>query len=283
MSTIGTALKLVLGCEDTLGKVLAGSTGKGVRALFEEAGGSISKFVHLTDNEVRAFEAANELATDVFAKAKVDKNVIKGIQKEGGNYSAYYQKLVKMAEAAKAEGGLTPDALKKIFGENIEKNADDIVAAAAKSGETAVVEEGAKGGIKALGSKIGSFLKGKGGTIAIGLSVLFELPSIFQAFKNGDGGQQIGRSVLNIGGCAAGAAAGAAIGSIIPVAGTAVGAVVGFLAGALGGMAGSFVAQKAGNALFGESIEDQKEAAAEKLAEQQEAIARNPYAMNTVA
>lgn len=88
--------------------------------------------------------------------------------------------------------------------------------------------------------------------IGIIVSSLFEIPDIMDAFKNGDGGQQVGRSALKVAGTTLGTAIGGALGTLIPIPGlgTLIGAVVG---GWLGGLAGEFL----GNAIFGKSIKDQ--------------------------
>lgn len=284
MGTIGTALKLILGCEDSLGKVLAGSTGQGAKTLFRNAEGKglkkVANFIHLTDKEVKLFDQSHALASDLFSKSGVDKKALKAIQKDGKNFKSYSQKIVEMFKASKAEGGLTKGKVAEIFGDSI-KNPEAIEKAALKAAETET-EAVAKTGLKGLGSKIGKAFKGKGGTIGIALTALFELPTLIQAFKNGDGAQQVGRSSFNIAGGAAGAALGAAIGSVIPVAGTAIGGAIGLLAGIIGSIAGYSLADKAGTALFGKSIEAKKEEAAEKTAEQQEALA-SQYKVNTLA
>ncbi len=282
MGAILRLTKMALANEDSLGKVFAGSSGRGIRTLLNEssAGGTIKgldrfkNFVNLTETEVKNFDKAVNLASDVFNKKSVGKSVLKEIKKDGskfgGSYKSYNQKLVNMYNAA-SDGSLDGTKLSKIFGKEIQ-NADDIAKSAVKAAKETGLESGIKAaektGLKGIFSKAGKFLKGKGGSIAIALSVAFEIPEIIKGFKNGDGIQQIGRSGINLAGFAGGAAAGAAIGSVIPVAGTAVGAVIGGLCGIIGGMVGGAVSEKVGTSIFGKSIAEQKEEVAEQQAQQ---------------
>jgi hypothetical protein len=85
--------------------------------------------------------------------------------------------------------------------------------------------------------------------LGILISAAFEIPDIIDAFKNGDGMQQLGRSACKVAGATAGAAIGGALGSFLGPIGTLVGSAVG---GWLGHKVGGFI----GNALFGKSIKD---------------------------
>ncbi len=289
MGTIYSFLNLALAQEDNFGKVLAGSTGKNAKELWKNSAqganntrGRISNFIKATDAEVLKLDKSMSLASDVF-----DKGTLKAIRKSGKTNKEFYTKLVdlfsdpknikeddiakllkdsnitqvkeskgiikKITSAIRGDKAvvnsaddITAKAMQKL-GDVVKTSADDAVAGSAKAG---------KGFLKSL--------KGKGGSLGIALSVLFEIPEIVKAFKNGDGMKQVGRSTISVAGFSAGAAAGAAIGSVIPVAGTAVGALVGGLCGIVGGMIGGSISNKIGNALFGKSIADKKQ-------EQQEA------------
>ncbi len=283
MGAILRTIKMALANEDTLGKVLAGSGGKNIKQLIKESASVVNaegvtsslkgyarfnNLVNLTQDQVVNFDKAMNLASDVFSKNTVGKDLIKTLKADSKTLGAYNNKLVQLYEQA-SKGTLSKDKLIEIFGNKISGKADDIIAAVGKSTGKEAAEEVAKSSVKGLPGKIGKFLKGKGGSVAILLSVVFELPEIIKGFKNGDGVQQIGRSALNIGGFAAGAAAGAAIGSVIPLAGTLVGGLIGGLCGIVGGMAGGAISDKLGKAIFGESIASKKE----KAAEQQQAMA----------
>lgn len=297
MGSVSTFLNLALGQEDTFGKVLGGSTGKGARTMWREAKASstglpetFSNFVNLSKENVEKFDKNMNLAQDLF-----DKKTLKALRKSGKTNKEFYNKLIDLCDSN--GGKLSKENVLKFLKENkisqvkesrgffgtlkgivtgnkaemrsIDKIAESVAAkSAAKSAETTAEKSIIKGG-----SKLFKSLKGKGGTLGIILSVGLEGIDIFKAYKNGDCAKQVGRSAINLGGFAAGAAAGAAIGSIIPVAGTAVGGIVGgicgFVGGALGGSAASWIGKK----IFGESIADQKEEAQEqqeKLAEEQQ-------------
>lgn len=287
MNTVSKFLNLALGQEDSFGKILGGSSGKGMRTMWKDAGANglkgtakFSKFVDLADQHVKEFDKAMNLASDVFNKKTLGKDTLKALKKESKTNKAFAQKIVELYKQASSKT-LTPESLKKIFGNTISSKADDIAASAVKSLEKTATETTGKG----IG-KLFKSLKGKGGTLGIIFTVAFELPELIKAFKNGDGLQQIGRSSFNIAGFAGGAAAGAAIGSVIPVAGTAVGAIVGGLCGLVGGMAGGAVTSKIAESIFGKSIADKKEELAQKqqksLAQQQQlAQSYNPNMFNT--
>lgn len=166
----------------------------------------------------------------------------------------------------------------------VKNGADDLAGAgakvAAKTGIFAKAGAAISKKVPALG-KIASKLKGKGGSIAIAISLALEIPTIIQAFKNGDGLQQLGRSAIGMGGMAAGAAIGSAIGSIIPGAGTVIGGLIGGALGIVGSIFGGEAAKKAGDAVFGKSIQEQKDEAAEAQAEQAEAVAAQPASTST--
>ena len=88
------------------------------------------------------------------------------------------------------------------------------------------------------------------------ITAAFEVPAVVKGFNNGDGMRQIGRSGLKVGGIMGGFAAGAAAGSVIfPGAGT----IVGGLCGIAGAILGEKAASATGNAIFGKSIEEQKQ------------------------
>lgn len=87
--------------------------------------------------------------------------------------------------------------------------------------------------------------------IGIVISSLFEIPDIVDAFKNGDGMTQLGRSTVNVAATTIGAAIGGALGSLIPIPG--LGTVLG---SAVGGWLGNKVGKFFGNLLFGKSIKD---------------------------
>lgn len=277
ISTAYDFAKLTLAQEDAFGRVLAGATGKGGKTLWKTAkqadGSTISNFIKAASKEVDAFEKTMDLTSSAF-----DKSTIKAIKKAGKNNKDFYQKMTELfskgnvdEKAVKSfleKNGITEvtqktgffkkigNLFKKGGSEAVIKSTDDIAKSAVNG-----LDDVAKAATKSS-KGIFSKLKGKGGTIGIALTAIFELPIIVKAFKNGDGLQQIGRSTLNIGGFAAGAAAGAAIGSIIPGAGTAVGAVIGGIAGFVGGMLGGSIGDKVGEKIFGKSIESQKEEAA---------------------
>ena len=276
MKPIGKSVKMALANEDSLGRVLVGSTGKGIKTIAKEAASSgetksqvFKNIVNLTEQEVKRFDEAQSLASDVFNKKAIGKDLYKSIKKDGKTAKSFSNKMVELYDAAKS-GDLDGSKINKIFGKEL-SNADDLAKAALKSVKKEAAEEAAEGavkvatksGIKGIFSKAGNFLKNKGGTIAIFLNIAFELPELIKGFKNGDGLQQVGRSSFNIAGCAAGAAAGAAIGSVLPIAGTAIGGIIGGLCGIAGSMIGATVANKAGNAIFGKSIADQKAESAE--------------------
>ncbi len=293
MGTISTFLNLALGQEDSFGKVLAGSTNKNAKVLWKEAGSEglkgtkrFAKFVENASEQVGRFDRTMNLASDVF-----DKQTIKAMKQTAKTNKNFSTTMLNLFEKI-SKGEIKPDDIaaevKKLINTDTaakmanKLNVDDVAAKAAEklvtkqsSGQIGKIlasnaDNVAVDAAKASKKGIFNSLKGKGGTIGIVLTVAFELPEIIKAFKNGDGVQQIGRSTLSVGGFAAGAAAGAAIGSVIPVAGTAIGAVVGGLAGIIGGMVGGAAANKAGEAIFGKSIAEQKEEQAEK---QQEALA----------
>lgn len=85
--------------------------------------------------------------------------------------------------------------------------------------------------------------------LGIVISSLFEIPDLVDAYKNGDFGAQVGRSVLNVACSTAGMAIGAALGSCLGPVGTVIG-------GFLGGMIGSAIGKGLGRLLFGKSIKD---------------------------
>lgn len=295
MGTVLTFLNLALGKEDSFGRVLAGSTGKGAKTLWQEAGSGgakgfkkVSNFVHLADTHVENFDKNMNLASDVF-----DKGTLKALRKSGKTNREYYNKVIDFVknphskeEIAKflKENGINEvkesrglfKSIKAFFtGKKATiSSVDDIAKNAAQNLEKALGKDAGKaaeGALKSTKGLKGLFkgLKGKGGTIGIILSVGFEAIDMIKAIKNGDPLQQLGRSSFNLAGFASGAAAGAALGTLIPipVAGSAVGAVVGGLCGFIGGMLGGAVAGKAGEKVFGKSIADKKEEAAEKQAE----------------
>ncbi len=268
MGTIGTVLKLALAKEDAFGRVLAGSTGRGIRTLVKDAkaaklageGGIFKNFAKLANTEVDTFTKLGENID----KLNIDKATLKSLKKSSGNMKTFWKNMQRVIDGedvskvfTKASAETTEALAKKM----VKGGADDLIEAtaetAAKKGIFAKAGEAITKKIPALGK-----LKGKGGTIGILLSLAFEIPSIIQAFKNGDGPQQIGRSALNLGGAAAGAAAGAAIGSIIPGAGTVIGGIIGGALGFVGSIFGADLSKKAGDAIFGKSIQDQKDEAA---------------------
>lgn len=88
--------------------------------------------------------------------------------------------------------------------------------------------------------------------LGILIATAFEIPDIIDAFKNGDGPQQLGRSAMNVACTTIGTAIGGALGTLIPIPG--LGTVIG---GFIGGMIGSAVGKFLGNAIFGKSKKDQ--------------------------
>lgn len=268
MGTIGTVLKLALAKEDAFGRVLAGSTGKGIRTLVKDAktaklageGGIFKNFAKLANSEVDTFTKLGKTIDDL----QLDKATLKSLKKSSGNMKTFWknmQRVVDGEDVSKVFSKASAETTEALAKKMVKGSADELVEAgvktATKKGIFAKAGEAISKKIPALGK-----LKGKGGTIGIILSLAFEIPSIIQAFKNGDGLQQIGRSALNLGGAAAGAAAGAAIGSIIPGAGTVIGGIIGGALGFVGSILGADVSKKAGDAIFGKSIQEQKEEAA---------------------
>ena len=274
MSTVGTVLKLALAREDAFGKVLAGSTGRGIRTLVKEAkaaklageGGILKNFAKLADLEVDKFESL----TKTIDKYNLDKKTLSALKKSSKNmknFTKNIQRVIDGEDAATVFSKASTESVEELTKKMAKGGADDVLE---NLGETAAK----KGIFSRLGADIakkfpklaefGSKFKGKGGSIAIALSLVFEVPAIIQAFKNGDGLQQIGRSAINMGGMAAGAALGSAIGTFIPIpiVGTTVGAIVGGALGFIGSMICGDVAKKAGDAIFGKSIQDQKDEAA---------------------
>lgn len=260
MGTVSNVLRLTLGQEDALGRVFAGSTGRGLKTLYREAraaeGSTFKNLVEKTATEVDRFTSM----TSEIDKLKLDKSTLKALKKSSGNMKTFWQNMKQVivdkksvSEVFTKASSETTEALAK----KIATSTDDLVEQGAKTGLFSKIGAAITKKIPALGK-----LKGKGGTLGIVLAAVFEIPTIIKAFKNGDGLQQIGRSTINMAGCAAGAAAGAAIGSIIPGAGTLIGGLIGGVLGFAGSILGGDVAKKVGDGIFGKSIEEKKEEAA---------------------
>jgi hypothetical protein len=124
-----------------------------------------------------------------------------------------------------------------------------------KLGGSAAVTTGAKGASASISggaaAQIGGRAMARIPVLGIVVSSLFEIPNIVDAFKNGDGMQQLGRSATTVACTTIGTAIGGAIGSLIPIPG--LGTVIG---GAIGGWLGNKVGKFLGNAIFGKSIKD---------------------------
>jgi len=283
MSTIGKLLKLTLGCEDSFGRVLAGSTDRGIRTIVKDAqaaklagkGSVFKNFVNIANSEVDTFTSMTKAIDDLH----LDKSTLKSLKQSSGNMKTFWKNMQRVltGEDAATVFKNASDATESLASKVTSSASKALVAEGAETVAKEGAEVVAKKGLKGVLGK----LKGKGGTIGIILSLGLEIPAIVQAFKNGDGLQQIGRSALNLGGAAAGAAAGAAIGSIIPGAGTVIGGIIGGALGFIGSMFGADLSKKAGDAIFGKSIQDQKDEAAAAQAEQAEAAASQPASTST--
>lgn len=320
MGAISNFFNLALAHEDSYGRVMAGSTGKGARTLWADSANKsldgsnrVARFINLSKNEVGRFDKGMELASDVF-----DSKTLKALRKSGKTNKEYYNKVINFLEG-KGGGKPTEEEIATFLNNNLKdkfktngikesrgffksiktfftggekakfRNVEQIAKESAEklakpiAGETGeIAGKVAKTAAKSnIFKSLFKSLKGKGGTIAIALSVGFEAFNIVKAIINKDNvAKQVGRSTFNLAGFAGGAAAGAAIGSIIPIAGTAVGGFVGALIGFVGGMVGGSLAGKAGEYFFGKSKSD---LIAEQKEKQQEALALQSQGLNTVA
>lgn len=284
MGTFLTFGKLALGYEDSFGKVLAGSTGKGARTLWQEAGASgakgtkrIANFVNNMDKEVLRFDSKMSLSDDVF-----DKKTLKAIRKSGKNNKTFYEKFINLVESKPSkekiatflsENGITEVKESRGFFKSIKGfftgdkakmiKADDIAATAAEKIPKALAKDAEKlttGSIKSAKGFKGIFkaLKGKGGTIGIALTLGFEAFAIGKAFIVGEGKDEYGRSkgghvkeglkqVGRSGFNVSGFTAGAAAGAVIGSVLPIAGTGIGAIVGGLCGFVGGMIGGSIGD------------------------------------
>lgn len=123
---------------------------------------------------------------------------------------------------------------------------------------------GAKGLIAGAGKRLP--------LVGTALSLAFEIPNVYRAFTDKEGGAvtgtvETGKAAVKLGAFAGGAAAGAALGTLIfPGVGTVAGGIIGFVGGAIGAMGAGAVADK----IVGKSFTEQQEEKAALAAAQAE-------------
>ena len=205
---------------------------KGMKAIDDGLKQSI-KITELTNGGIKLEQGTAAALTDIqketLKKAGITDNAIEALEKKG----SYVVKKGTVESLVKTAGRSELDALTKA-GVNIEQTAAFKISAGAEKG---------------LLSKIATpIAKGLAKVPVIGtlITAAIEVPSIVNAFKNGDGLAQIGRSALAV----TGSVVGMALGSFLGPVGTIAGAVV-----------GDMIGRKLGTALLGEPKGEETSAA----------------------
>lgn len=241
MGAIGQVLKMVVDNQEILGNTI----GWGARKKTMLSGQTWNNIWE--DGFSKGLENLNKEA-EIFQNAK---NLVKSSKDYSGKNMLQKMKtfFTKGAESTYTREAkeLLENAGTKATKSKVREKALEL---AAKNATTKTAAEIAEKGTKSILKKIP--------IAATAMTLLTEVPDIISAFKNGDGGKQIGRSSLNIAGYAGGTVAATAIGTAIcPGLGT----VAGFIVGAIGGAIAGGLTTKLGNAIFGKSIKEQKEEA----------------------
>lgn len=199
--------------------------------------------------------------TPYFSQVLCSKKANRGLVRSGDGFfssvSTAYNRSQRASSRKIGLKGANPSFFQYI--KSSAKSWGQEISAGAKTG----IWGGAKGVFGGIGKRMP--------LVGTALALAMEIPNLYNAFFNKEGGVvtgsvETGKAALKLGAFAGGAAAGAAVGTFIfPGVGTVVGGLIGFLGSALGGIATSVVADK----VLGKSFTEKAEEKMEKTQESQ--------------